>query len=423
MILTSVILEYLNILYIERETRLYAKKGFFYKSHSDIPYNCIQSVYIKKNMFPMLFGARQYYIYTPGSFLSHGSYSIYLSKKKTNGLSSTIFGDEKPMFTYHGGFFKTILMAATRSNTLTGLLIIAPVLYKTSSVTNQLLKLYFQNTMDIIRYIISIAVPEAISGFATLLIAGWVIAFTVQLERYSFFTLEIGETAIRIKRGIFNRVEFITATKKINAIQIRQSIIMLLLNLKSTYIKTVGSGVQKGDMGLLIPADKDAHTNEILKRITSLQKQEDYKVRPVKTEFFSFLWFPIYSIGGDILTMVVLYRLGYFGEIVRVPLIVLLVVFVYWLFFRIYSYTQSEITICDKAVRIDFFDKLNITRTYIPYDRIQYVEVYQSPFQRLYKVANVKVYVYSNKTSSYRIKNLKYDKVMHAVELIENRMA
>lgn len=423
LVLVGLILEYKSIKYIEKDKSVYTKKGFFHKKRADIPYNCIQSVYIEKNISYRIFGgARRYIINTPGSFSSKGSYSIFLRKRNSVDLTQEIFKKKSGGFIYHGGSLRIILMAIAWSNSFTGLLVAVPTLFELSKISAQYLEQFLSRSSDLTNYIMKIGIPPAVSGLATLMIIGWGFTFLVQLWRYSFFTAYISKSIIHIKRGFISRCEFITSTEKINAIQIKQSILMMILNLKSAYINTIGSGVQKGDKSLMIPADREETINRILGIITTLPKSEDYTVKPQKTEFLGYLWFPIYSIAGTIFTMVLLNHFGYFGEIVKIPLFVLLFVFIYWLFFRMNAHRKSQITICDKAVKIDYFQRMNLTRTYIPYDKIQYVKVYQSPFQRLYKTANVKVYIYSNKSKFYKIKYLKYDKTMEAVDLIESKM-
>lgn len=422
LLFTYVILEYRSTIYLEKKKSVYAKKGFFFKKRADIPYNCIQSLYVERNFMYRLFRARKFIINTPGSYTSKGDYNLFLSKKNDLELRSEVFGNQDVDIKYKGGFLRIILMAATWSNALNGLLIVAPVLYKTSDVFVDIFKNYFMHRLNISTYIIKIGVPPAVSGLATVLIACWGIAYIYQLSSNAFFSTKIKDNIIHISRGLLNRYEFVTTTDKLNAIQIKQSVLMLLLKLKSVYIQTIGSGAQKGDRSLLIPADNDENINKVLSKITTLPKEENYKVKAKKTEFMAYLWFPFYSILGTVATMLILHHFGYFSEIVRWPLFALLGVFVYWLFFRIYAYTKSSIVICDRAVQVDYFKKLNITRTYIPYDKIQYVQVYQSPFQRIYKTAHIKIFIYSNKRKFYKIKYLKYNKVMEAVDIIETRM-
>lgn len=422
LVLIGLFIEYKSIKYKEKEESVYTKQGFFFKRRADIPYNCIQSVYIEKSIFYRIFGARKFVINTPGSYTSRGSYSVFIGKRNSLELSHEIFPKTTGGLIYHGGSLRIILMAVAWSNSLTGLLVAAPTLYEISKISDQYLQNFLEKSNNITNYIMKIGIPPAVSGLATLILIGWGFTFFVQLWRYSFFTAHISKKIVHIKRGLISRSEFITSTENINAIQIKQSILMMILNLKSAYLQTIGCGVQKGDKSLMIPADREENINSILGIITTLPKSEDYSVKPVKTEFMSFLWLPFYSICGTVLTMLVLHHYDFFGEIVKIPLFVLLGILIYWLFFRMYAYKCSQITICDKAVKIDYFQRMNITRTYIPYDKIQYVCVYQSPFQRLYKTTNLKIYIYSNKKKYYRIKNLKYNKVLEAVKLIENKI-
>lgn len=422
LIFTAIILEYRSVLYLEKENSVYTKKGFFLKKRADIPYPCIQSVYINKNIIPRLFGARKYFINTPGSFTAKGDYELYLRRQNSLALTENIFGKENKTIRYNGGFLRIILMSATWSNALTGLLISIPLLYRTSSAIGEIFRDYFMEKFDIASYIVKIGVPPALSGLATILVISWGIAYLTQLMRYSFFTAKIGNNIIHIARGFINRADFYTTKDKLNAIQIKQSVLMLVLNLKSAYISVIGSGVQKGDRSLLIPADREENINKVLSHITTLPREENYKVKARKTEFMSYLWFPFYSILGTIAGIVILNYFGFFGEIVRMPVFTLLGIFVYWLFFRMYAFTKSSITACNEAVMIDYFKKLNITRTYIPYNKIQYIKVYQSPWQRLSKTANLRIYVYSNKEKYYKIKYLKYKTVMEIVDIIESNM-
>ncbi len=422
LVTTALILEYKSMQYMEKDKSVYTKKGFFFKKRADIPYDCIQSVFIEKSILYRLFGARKFIVSTPGSYSQKGSYSIFLRKRNSKALLGKIFQKKTGGLIYHGGSLRILLMAATWSNSLTGLLVAAPTLYELSKVSDTYLTNFLRHSSDITNYIIKIGVPPAVSGLATLILIGWGFTYFVQLWRYSFFKANISKSFIHISRGFLSRSEFVTSTEKINAIQIKQSILMMILNLKSAYIRTIGSGVQKGDKSLLIPADREETINRILGIITTLPKKEDYLVRPVKTEFMAYLWFPFYSILGTVAAMFLLRHFGYFGDIVRIPLMVILCVFIYWLFFRMYSYKSSSITICENAVKIDYFERMNITRTYIPYDKIQYVRVYQSPFQRIYKTAHIKIFIYSNKKKSYKIKYLKLHKVTQAVDLIETKM-
>ena len=54
-------LEYRSILYVEKDSSVYTKKGFFFKKRADIPYDCIQSEYIQKNLFQLIYSIRQIY--------------------------------------------------------------------------------------------------------------------------------------------------------------------------------------------------------------------------------------------------------------------------------------------------------------------------------------------------------------------------
>ena len=83
-----IILEYRSTMYLEKEKSVYTKKGFFFKKRADIPYNCIQSVYVERAFMYRIFRARKVIINTPGSYTAKGDYNLFLSKKNDLALKT-----------------------------------------------------------------------------------------------------------------------------------------------------------------------------------------------------------------------------------------------------------------------------------------------------------------------------------------------
>ncbi|MGN1050978.1 MAG: PH domain-containing protein [Acutalibacteraceae bacterium] len=423
LLFTAIILESTSIKYQEKEASLYAKKGFILKRRADIPYNSIHSVTVQKNIFPMLFNARKIYINTPAIKGTSGDYSLYVSKKKEKALKSNIFSEKSLDHTYNGGSLRVIVMSAFWSNSLTGLLIFVPILNKISNIFGEQYGEILYQSFDISDYIISVGVPPVLAGLATALLIGWCVAFVVQLCRYGFFKSQLYGDNIVISRGVFNRLQFATKKDKINAITIKQSIPMLILNLKTVCIHTIGAGLQKGDKSVLMPAERSHKIKRFINRIFKTPKRENQTLSVRKRDIMAYLWFPIYSILGTLLLGAVLIYLGYFNTIVRIPYFVVLTILIYWLFFRMYCHSKAGISISEEAVQIDYFKRLNRTTTIIPYDKIQFLELYQGPPQRIFKTAHLKVYIYSQHKEYFKIKHLKYKELSHIVDEIEDRIS
>lgn len=86
------------------------------------------------------------------------------------------------------------------------------------------------------------------------------------------------------------------------------------------------------------------------------------------------------------------------------------------------AFKKTALSYNDKAVMLRGFTRMNITENAVPFEKIQYIQVRQSIFQRRTKSCNVKVYIFSESRHAFTVKNLDYAQALQAVQKIEGQL-
>ncbi|MDP4120668.1 MAG: PH domain-containing protein [Bacillota bacterium] len=410
-------MKYRSVSYLSGEVRFHYKQGVFFRRKTFIPYEFIHSIVISNNIFPRIFGAKHLQVNSATSILRKSAINLWVSQKEKTGFSNI------PLTViYKGSFKRILLMATTWSNSLSGLIILAPIIQKVGNILGKKYEEQLYHTFDISTYIAMVGIPPLMAFIAGFIIVGYAVSFTVILFRYGLFEAfsgEKNENFVVINRGILNKNTFITKTMRINAIEIRQSILMRLLHISSVYINTIGTGIIKGDKSLLIAAESDTVINDTLRKF---KLQPDYfqnKIKLPKRAWMSYLSLPLYFLIGAATLLVLLIFFGFFSPVVRLVFILAFPIIIIWVIFRLEAAKQSALSLSDNAVKICYFHKLNLTKTIIPIQKIQFCSVKQNIFQKIAHTCNVQFYVYSAKRTSFIIKNLDYKKTIELVKSVE----
>lgn len=419
LILFTAVGEYQGIVYRYNVKGIYLRRGWFIKRTSTVPAACIQSVSIQKNIFPALFGAVRVHIDTPGAIRNKSDISLVLSRRKTRHVIDRIFEEDDVSILYKSSFLRILVMAATWSNSITGLLIFAPFINRVGTVLGEEFSAKLYEGINLGVYLAAIGLPPVAAYIAGILVFGYIVAYLVQVFRYGRFSVSRTGSRVIINRGLISRNTFITETEHINAVSARQSILMLLFRLKSVYIHTIGSGKAKGDKSLLIAAQSSKTIDRVLMTLSGRTLNFQQGITPPKHKAKSFLYLPAACILCVIPAAVLLSALGLYGEILILMLLFGVPVLFLWLGFRFLAYKKTALAYNGKAVMACGFKRMNLTQNAVPYEKVQYLVIKQSLFQKFSHSCHVTVYIYSDHRQGFTVKNLDYKEACDTVEEIE----
>ena len=412
--------EYRSIVYRYNAKGIYLRHGWFVKRTANVPAKCIQSVSIQKNIFPALFGAVKVHIDTPGAIRNKSDISLILSRRKTRHVIDRIFEEDDVTVLYKSSFLRILVMAATWSNSITGLLIFAPFISRAGTVLGEEFSAKLYEGINLGVYLAAIGLPPAAAYIAGILVFGYVVAYFVQVFRYGRFSVSRTGGRVIINRGLLSRNTFVTETEHINAVSARQSLLMLLFRLRSVYIHTIGSGKAKGDKSLLIAAQSSKTIDRVLMRLSGRTLNFQQGITPPKRKAISFLFLPMVCILCVIPAAFLLNVLGLYGEILMLILLFGVPVLFLWLGFRYFAYKKTALAFNGKAVMACGYKRMNLTQNAVPFEKVQYLAVSQSLFQKFSDSCHVTVYIYSDHRHGFTVKNLDYKEACGTVEKIES---
>ncbi len=402
--------------------RTYIRKGIFFRSRFNIPYDRLQSVIIQSSPFTALFSAVKVQLNTPATKAKKGDADFYLSKTNAKQLIGEIYDDIGFIRRhYRAGNAKIFFMAAIWSNPVSGLLIISPFINNTGKVVGEELQNQLIESFDLSKYLVYIGVPPTAAFIAYILIFCYAVSVCADFVRNANFTCTSYQNGLVIKRGIIKHTLFFTNRTKLNAITLNQSIFMMPFRLHSAYIYTVGSGKAKGDRSLLIAAEKKNSVKHLLSLLfEDLDLNFPFTIKPVRKALGAYLRLPVFLLTVEMALCLSLLKLNIFRSITAAFMFFSVPTLIVWCFFRANAFSKSALSLNDRYVYLRSYRRITLKSTIIPIGKIQLCVKRVNFFQSRTKTCNIKIYIYGEKRTFVEIKHLSESDADKFINCINN---
>lgn len=420
MIIAWCIIETSNFKYLKTPNTLYIKTGIILKKQSQIKFDKIHSFRISKNIGLMIFNALKITIGIPSNSRKKLNLQLIISNKSLlNDFKKDI--NDKSIKTYKSNIWKIMLMSALWSNSTTGLLIMSLFINKVGKILGQeaLDRLY--STVDIRLKIIAFGVPPLTATIAYILILGWLVAFIVQLFKCSRLTLINDIETIKIKKGLINIDYQIIEKKYINAIFIKQTLLMKLFRLYSANVSAADINKKKKEKSIIIDASNIDTIKKQISQIITTPKIK-YIINASKKTLKNFLYMPIIFSSISLIIIYILTYIRLFKPFINLIIVFILPILAWWIIFRVLAFKNTKLIICDNCIISCGYKGLSLINTIIPLEKIQNIEIKQNPFQHLSNRCSFHVFFFSQSKERTIIKHLDIEKVENSVETIESYM-
>lgn len=397
--------------------RILLKKGVCFQQKLYPEKQSIKSISAERRLLPMLFRAEKINIYTGTKTGRQGDFSFFLSKKEKLSLFDAFFDRSAFQRVYKAGFFRILLMSLTSSNALAGLLILIPFIKK----TGELLGKYYENalysSLDTSPYISAWGVHPFSAAVASALLMGF--AVSVLSVFFNYFALEIKKEQgyFLISRGLLEKTYFLTSSAKINAFELKQSLLMSVLHLYNLKGYACGFGKERKSKNILVPL----LTAKQARAFLSVQPKQKI-LTPPKSALKTYLYLPF--ICFCITAVLCLLPQNYFVDTEPFFPLLLLALFLCFLWFlmRIFAFKKAFVCADDQKVIVSFYKRLSFTKTLIPFSKIQAAAINQSIFQRYRNICSLKIFVYSEKRRCFMIKHLGYKQALQLYGQINQKL-
>ncbi len=382
------------------------RNGFFVKRSFIVPFHKIQTVNFHKNIFASMFGAVKVSFDTPAGLSKFYDISAFFSKKQAKNIFQKLQQDNKPGYIYRSGNMSMLLMSAFWSNPATGLLFAAPFVSRAGDIVSSEIKDVLYNSMNFFWENIALGISPAAATVANVLVFGWTVAVLVQFFRYGRFSAYRQGEYVVISRGIINKNVSFTRADRIAAVTINQSLFMRLLKLYSSGIFTIGSGKLKGDKSLIIAAEKKNKLYHSLKNIVRFSAKETESIYTGKNTLISYICVPIWITFFVTALIVIADYFSVINELFKILMIFALIPLLWWVAFRVFAHKYAHLGVNGKYLIACGYNIWTLKKYLIPFDKIQYISVKQSIFQKRKGTCDIKVYLYFEKRACQTIKHL-----------------
>lgn len=408
--------EYRSIDYKAYRKNIKFKKGIIFTRILSISKSSVDCIYLSQGILLRIFKGSHCFQGTP-SLKSKNNIKFILKNKEYDNIIKGSLTHSKAKVLYKSKFFKVLIMTLMQSNAFTGLLILAPFVNKVGTVLGQKYSEQLYDTMNLTHYFIVFGLPPAMAYLAGLLFTGYVVSIIINLLNESRFKLRKNGSDIIITKGIIKKSFYMTNRKNINAITVKQSLFMYLTSIYSILLHTVKSGVPNKENRLLIPMTVEKDKDNLITCIKRMDLDFKKVIRPPKKTIKNFLLLPIVYCISVILLWFIFKAFNFTAAFADVFLLYFISFGFVWLFFRLLAYKHSAFLINNRSIKLQSFKGFNLYTTYVFIKDIGKIKIKQNPFQQLFGMCHLYVYICDSKNSKLTVKHLDYKKILEILKL------
>ena len=406
--------------YCDRD--FFIEKGVFIKRKVKIPRRKIHSISLKETVASGLFGAVNFEIDTIAK-KNTIDFNIFFKNKVATDIVKNLLTLKEKKYSCKAGVFKTALISILWANPVTIILIAIPFIKQTGKILGDEISKRLYSGLDMTFYLISLGISPVIAGIIFITFSLFILTVLINFFRYSNFKTIFLKDTIIVNRGLIAKTKKVINLKSINAVVSSQSSFMNILGRHNLYVNVVSSDADKDEKSLIIMLETMKMVSLISSLILKSGEPCSEILKPNRKSKKSFIAFPLLCMGVTVITFIMLKKGIWYNEIIRLLLIFLTIFEVFWVSFRLFSYKKISVYMCrnskGKILVVSSFKRFSNYVAYIPYERIQALEIKRNPFQILSNTANLKVYIYSQSGSCFLAKHLNLKELKTLLKMLK----
>lgn len=421
--------------------------GRFIRTDISFPYQSVSAVTAESNPILMRLGAVRLNIDTDAPTGSRSDPDIKLIAAPTDrarlinllseSSSSAFKGKSGMNYIYKVSKITLVLFSILFSSAISGVILLGTFFTQGGKILGEqleerLLTAVNDVTSDIYtaaQRIVSNITPAAVS-ITLAIAAGFIISFVSNLLRHLNFTVARRGSCIFVSSGFFTKRQYFINSRRINCADMRQNLLMKLFGVTSVNVSCTGYGKQKSELPVFVPICSikrlyDGKNRTELVKVMQRLLPEFYLTDSFITPNLFYIWRFI----GPPTALIFLIMIAGFAATIFFQqwhsliafMTVLLEIPTVWLFLvKICAYCTNGINIMQKNICIKYCVGYSFHTVTVPFERIAYIAITQTPFQRMNRSCDVVIYTNAEYTGKHRIKGMPLSEVS---ELINDRFA
>ncbi len=397
------------------DSGLLIEKGFIFRRTTYIAFSQISAVTKERPFLLTPFKICRVFVDTDGGNLRKSDFKITLSDKDAKVLTHLLRADLKqdissPKYYVPSSLYVLVLSFVT-SNSLSGILFLATLIKQTGDFLGQDIGSIIATRLTNIVQFLAFGIPTTTAILAYVVLAGFLLSFIRSALRHYGFNAIRTQNILSIGNGLFTKREYSIAISKVNFIEIRQNLITKFLKLYSVFIHCAGYGKQRGEMSVIIPAERKSKAKDNLDTFfpeIPLCKKE-IAPRPITISKF---FIPPCALILSFLVIFYILRLAFpnsdtlffLSIMVQVPSVI-------WLVVKIVAFFHTGAGANDDVITFYYTYSFNIFTKSIPRSKISKIVIKQTPLQKMVNCCSLVIYPYAEGKRHFTVINLNCDDV------------
>ncbi len=409
--------------FILQRDGLLIEKGIFIKLRTYIPYQAFSLMNFEQPFYFLPFRAVKAFGVTDAFSFSKSDFTATVSistAKRLRDKTSRHEDHTQPRYRriYKPSHFHIALLSIFTSNSLTGIIFAATFIIQSGTIIGNQIKDLLLNTISEVANYLSLGLHPAAVFLSLILIGGYVLSVIRNLLRYIRFKISREENELTIFSGAVTQYNYTMPVRKINYIDIKQTLLTKFFGICSVFVHLIGYNKNKRELSVLIPPANKREALGTLRILLPEFQQGQVQTHPHIRTLSRFLIPPVSVVLCIPAVAFVLWLL--FPDWLDLILFVAIMgelPALWWIAVKITAYFTNGLGISGDTLTLQYAFAFNFHTVIVPADRIVYVNLRQSIYQKMSSCCDIVVYTNSDFVRKHTIQNLPVEK---AREILRN---
>ncbi len=239
---------------------------------------------------------------------------------------------------------------------------------------------------------------------------GWIISFLINLVHHLRFTVCRRGENIFLKNGSLSYWKYYVNISRINYADLHQNLVMKIFKIMSVNVSCSGYRKRKNQVPVFVPITTVDRVRSTMRAILPDFTQSNISLRPIRTYFIVYVWFPlIMSVAIPVAEIFLKRNFIEWGEIIHFVSAVSELSVLYLLAVKIVGRVGTGIGRNDSAITIKYCKRIRFHTVIVPVAKVACVEIRQSFFQIRKRSCDLIVCTRGDGFSRHRIRGLMLD--------------
>lgn len=418
------VLGWYKYVYFLADDGIYIKKGYLIIKQRFIPYRKLSMVSVIEPFYLMPFHAVKITADTDGGNSRSPDFNITIKKSELAELKSRV---QRPFANpndikrvYKPKNLYIAILSLVVSNSLAGAVLVSTFISGMGKVLGQEVETLLVGKLNELAQKLAFGLPPIAAYTALVVLGGWAISFLINLVRHLRFCVTRKGNSLNISGGLITRREYLVTVKRVNLVELKQSVITKLVGLYTVLIHCSGYGKGKDEHSVLMPAGSRRDILQNIRLILPEMAVEKPTVRP-KLKFLSrFMIPPLTAIGVTVAAWVLsVHFFPLLQEILFFFFIMALIPCIWYLSVKIISYLHTGVAESDESYTFCYTYAYSIKTVSVAKRRIIKLTVRRSLFQVMSGCCDLVVLTYSEGMKRHVIPNLEFNEARRIMKLID----